>query len=112
MVMGGDIPPLNLMPITWWTGREEGESKEQQRFDGHYPYARRVRHGWIRTGDGVWVSASEDPKQWEVFCEQCGAQEGPPEVQPEAAQKLRGPYSSKHKAEHIAKKHFDEMSHK
>jgi hypothetical protein len=38
------------------------------------------------------------------------AQEGPPETQLEAAQKLRGPYASKHKAEHVAKTHFDDMS--
>jgi hypothetical protein len=110
MVMGGDIPPIASMPITWWTRQQADESQEQQRYDGHYPYARRVRLGWRRTADGVWAHSSEDPKQWEVFCEQCGAEEGPPELQPDAAQKLRGPFSSKHKAEHAAKKHFDEMS--
>jgi hypothetical protein len=112
MVTGGDIPRLASMPITWWTGQQPDESQEQQRFDGHYPFARRVRHGWVRTADGVWVSSSEDPKQWEVFCEQCGVLEGPPEVQSEPSLKLRGPYSSKHKAEHVAKAHFEEMSHK
>jgi hypothetical protein len=110
MAMGGDLNALNTFPITWWTGHQAEESREGQSLDGHYPYARRVRLGWTRTGDGVWVHSSEDPKQWEVFCEQCGAREGPPDVQPEAAQKLRGPYSSKHRAEHVAKRHFDEMS--
>jgi hypothetical protein len=106
MGIGGDLNALNTFPITWWIGQNE-ESEEGPPFDGHYPYARRVRLGWSRTGAGAWVHSSEDPKQWEVFCEQCGAREGPSEVQSEAAQKLRGPYPSKRKAEHVAKTHFE-----
>jgi hypothetical protein len=108
MAMGGDLNALNTFPITWWIGHEESE--EERPFDGHYPYARRVRLGWNRPSDGDWVHSSEDPKQWEVFCEQCGAREGPPEIQPEAARKLRGPYFSKKRAEHVAKQHFEETN--
>jgi|SRR5580704_4254116 hypothetical protein len=109
MTMGGDLNALNTFPITWWIGHPDAESAPEKHRDGHYPYARRVRNGWQRKGDGGWVSSSEDPKLWEVFCEQCGDTDGPPAAQPEPAQTLRGPYPSKHKAEHVATKHFEEM---
>jgi hypothetical protein len=109
MVMGGDLNALNTFPITWWTGRHDEESEPEKHHDGHYPYARRARIGWRRNGDGAWASSAEDPKQWEVFCQQCGDTDGPAAEQPGAVQKLRGPYSSKHKAEHVATKHFEDM---
>jgi hypothetical protein len=73
----------------------------------HYPYARPRRGGWQKQPDGTWKSTIEDPHEWEVICEQCGDKSGRFEDQPEAATELRGPYNSKHKATHIAKKHFD-----
>jgi hypothetical protein len=106
MVMGGDLNALNTFPITWWTGRPDQESEPDNHLEGHYPYARPVRLGWKQQSDGTWVSSSEDRKVWEVFCEQCGDKDGPAERQPEPARTLRGPYASKHKAEHAAKQHF------
>lgn len=110
MTLGGSGSPLSTFSVTWWTGNQADKSDEEHRFDGHYPYTRPLRLGWTRTREGEWVSSSEDPKQWEVFCQQCDAREGPAEVQPEAARRLVGPYPSKHKAEHVAKKHFDETN--
>lgn len=107
MVMGGDLNALNTFPVTWWIGHTDEESETEKHFDGHYPYARRVRLSWRRNAEGVWVSSSEDPKLWEVFCAQCGDTDGPPSAQPEAARTLRGPYHSKHKAEHAATRHFE-----
>ena len=97
-------------PITWWIGRRTDDAEPEEHFDGHYPYTRHVRLGWARNAAGAWQAASEDPHQWEVFCEQCGDTDGPAEVQPESARELRGPYWSKHKAEHVAKHHCDQMT--
>ncbi len=109
MTMGGDLNALSAFPITWWIGHQDAEPDPEKHFDGHYPYARRVRTDWQQKADGGWVSSSEDPKQWEVFCEQCGDTDGPSATQPESAQRLRGPYPSKHKAEHVAARHFEQM---
>jgi hypothetical protein len=43
-----------------------------------------------------------------VLCAECGDTDGPSETQSASVQHLRGPYSSKHKAQHAATKHFDE----
>jgi hypothetical protein len=109
MTMGGDLNALNTFPITWWIGHQDEESEAEKHYDGHFPYARRARTDWQQNADGSWVSSSEDPKEWEVFCEQCGDTGGPRDLQPEAVQTIRGPYSSKHKAEHVATKHFEQM---
>ncbi len=111
MAMGGDINALGTFPITWWIGHRPEDAEQEQRFDGHYPYARHVRLGWGRNSAGVWESSSEDPRLWEVFCAQCGDTDGPADIQPANAKELRGPYSSKHKAEHVAKQHFGQMTH-
>jgi hypothetical protein len=57
--------------------------------------------------NGAWEPTIEDEHKCEVICEQCGDSGDRVEDQPEAAKSLRGPYSSKHKATHVAKKHFD-----
>jgi len=110
--MGGDIPPLSSMPVTWCTGSAARRvtSQQQQRFDGHYPYARHVRHGWIQTGDDVWVSSSVDSKLWEVFCQQCGAPDGPPGVSPRSLSSCADPIAPEHRAEHAVKKLLQGMS--
>ena len=109
MTMGGDLNALNTFPVSWWIGRRDEESEPEKHFDGHFPYARRSRTGWQQKPDGAWVSSSEDPEEWEVFCEQCGDTDGPVERQSEPVRRIRGPYSSKHKAEHVATKHFEHM---
>jgi hypothetical protein len=73
---------------------------------GHYPYARQVRTGWRRDPAGQWTYDGLDDHLWEVFCEQCGDTDGPAEDQEPAVRQLRGPYSSKHRAEHGATRHF------
>jgi hypothetical protein len=73
---------------------------------GHHPFARPVRGNWTKDSAGEWVSGSEDPRQWEVICEECGDKGGPFSVQSETAKARRGPYASKHKAEHAATRHF------
>ena len=109
MTMGGDLNALSTFPITWWIGHQDAESEPKKHGESHYPYARRVRRRWQRQGDGCWVSSSKIPSCGEVFCEQCGDTDGPPAAQPEPAQRIRGPYPSKHEAEHIATKHFEEI---
>jgi hypothetical protein len=74
----------------------------------HFPYARRLCLAWRHDADGHWISHREDKRLWEVFCAECGDTDGPTENQTEPIQRLRGPYSSEHKAKHAAKKHFDE----
>lgn len=74
----------------------------------HFPYARRLRRGWHQDQSGTWISADEDERHWEVFCGECGDTDGPAETQTEGVRRLRGPYSSEHKAKHAATKHFDE----
>jgi hypothetical protein len=74
----------------------------------HFPYARRLRLGWRHDADGHWASEAEDERRWEVFCAECGDTDGPAENQAEPIRHLRGPYSSEHKAKHVAKKHFDD----
>lgn len=72
----------------------------------HYPYARRVRHGWHMDTAGAWAYESLDDQLWEVFCQQCGDTNGPAEDQQPPARRLRGPYRSKHDAQHASNKHF------
>jgi len=74
----------------------------------HFPYARRLRLGWRHDADGRWISDLEDERLWEVLCAECGDTDGPADKQTEQIRHLRGPYSSEHKAKHVAKKHFDE----
>ena len=50
MVMGGDLNALNTFPITWWIGHQDEVSEPDKHFDGHYPYARRLRTGWRQPG--------------------------------------------------------------
>ena len=109
MAMGGDINALSTFPIEWWLGRRTEDQGQGFPAGGHYPYARPVRTGWTRDATGRWVASGEDPHEWEVFCEQCGDADGPADGQPTPAREIRGPYPSKHKAVHAAKKHFDRM---
>ena len=74
-------------------------------FSGHHPYARPVHSGWRRTPAGHWESTSEDDHQWEVVCEECGDTDGPISSQSETVRTLRGPYPTKHRAEHVVKRH-------
>jgi hypothetical protein len=76
--------------------------------NGHHPYARRLRGGWTKDATGRWQPGSEDTHSWEVICEECGDTDGPIETQSVSVRARRRPYSSKHKAEHAATKHFDE----
>jgi hypothetical protein len=74
----------------------------------HFPYARRLRLAWRLEADGFWTFNGEDKRLWEVFCAECGDTDGPAENQTDPIQRLRGPYSSEHKAKHVAEKHYDE----
>jgi hypothetical protein len=82
----------------------------EARSDGHshFPYARRLRTVWHQDADRRWTSDQEDKRLWEVFCAEFGDTDGPAENQSQLIQRLRGPYSSEHKAKHAAKKHFEE----
>lgn len=77
-------------------------------YGGHYPYARPLHLVWQHDASGQWATAAEDPKRWEVFCAECGDTDGPADQQSAAVQRLRGPYSSEHKAKHAATEHFDQ----
>ena len=82
-----------------------GQGSDEHR---HFPDARRLVLGWHRDQGGKWVEGAEDERRWEVFCRECGDTDGPAEAQSETVQRLRGPYPSERKANHAAKKHFDE----
>jgi len=77
---------------------------------GHYPYARPVRHGWRKDASGHWAYDMADEHSWEVFCAQCGDTDGPATDQSPEVQQLRGPYRGKHRAKHVADKHFHAFS--
>ena len=106
MVVGGGTEGLNVFVPDWWLQRPKEPPDESQPDTGHYPYARPLRGGWKQQSDGKWEFTAEDEHKWEVICERCGDRGGRIQDQPEAARRLRGPYSSEHKARHIAKKHF------
>jgi hypothetical protein len=89
-------------------GARMGKAESDDPDPHHYPYPRKVRHGWLRDTEGHWAYQSEDPHNWEVFCVQCGDADGPSEVQVGEARVLRGPFDSEHKAKRIADKHFKE----
>jgi hypothetical protein len=110
MAMGGDVNALNTLGPSWWWGQREDHDSDEGLREGHYPYARHVRSGWQQDSSGKWVPTREDPNLWEVFCAQCGDVDGPAENQSEAVRRLRGPYASKRKAAHVAKRHFYQMS--
>ena len=103
-----DINALSTFPPSWWRGRQPADDAGQPPLGDHFPYARPMRTGWTRNNTGDWVASAEDPHQWEVFCEQCGDTDGPADSQPDRAREIRGPYSSKHKAEHVARRHFED----
>ena len=107
MVVGGGTEGLNVFMPDWWLQKPKEPLDNPQPDTGHYPYARPVRGSWKKQSDGTWKSTVEDTHKWEVICEQCGDGGGPLDVQPDSAKELRGPYASKHKATHVAKKHFE-----
>ncbi len=73
----------------------------------HYPYARRVRHGWHKDAAGAWAYDSLDDQLWEVFCQQCGDTNGPAEDQQQPVRQLRGPYHSKPVAQQASNRHLE-----
>jgi hypothetical protein len=87
-------------PLSW-----PSQQQDTRPSGGHHPYARPVHSGWRRTPEGHWESTSEEDRQWEVVCEECGDTDGPVTMQSENVRILRGPYASRHKAEHSAKLH-------
>lgn len=102
MVAGGfDSGAFNLEMRSLAMDAERASQQEHR----HFPYARRVRHGWTQSPEG-WKWESEDPDLWEVFCAECGDTDGPSENQTAGVQSLRGPYKSHHHARHVASKHF------
>ena len=105
-----DIGALNAFPPEWWPGRREIDPDSGRPDGGHCPYARPLQLHWSRLADGTWTSDSQDLHQRDVFCVQCGDKDGPIAMQVESARLLRGPYSSKHKAVHAAKRHFEVMA--
>lgn len=108
MTVGGGMDGLNAFLPDGWLRRPTDTVDDSPEPDtSHYPYARPLRGGWQKQLDGKWECTIEDQHEWEVICEQCGDRSGRVEDQPESARELRGPYDSKHKATHVAKKHFD-----
>ena len=89
----------------WWLTPPNNSGEDTHPFGGHYPYARPLHGGWEKNPAGHWQSTSEDDRQWEVVCEECGDTDGPIELQSEKVRNLRGPYPTKHQAEHVAKRH-------
>lgn len=77
---------------------------------GHHPYVRHRRVGWSQDRHGDLVPGDVDESHWEVVCVQCGDDEGPPESQSESASGLRGPFTSEHRARHVADRHEAEWN--
>lgn len=105
MVDAGGGGGLDVALTGLWAADPEPSRTGEHR---HFPYARRVRHGWARAVDGHWTWAAEDPRLWEVFCAQCGDADGPAEGQSPEVQRLRGPYPGEHHARRVATRHFRE----
>ncbi len=104
MAVGGDFAfGIRYGALDAAAAAAEADSHEHR----HFPYARPLRLRWRHSADGRWTSDVEDERLWEVFCAECGDTDGPAENQPEPIRHLRGPYSSEHKATHVAKQHFD-----
>lgn len=76
----------------------------------HRPYVRHVRTDWHRDEHGLWDSETWDENSWEVVCAACGDDEGPANEQTVAVRGLRGPYPSRHKAQHAAHHHEREAN--
>jgi len=74
----------------------------------HFPYVRNVPLDWDRDEYERWVPGTLAGSEWEVICVQCGDDEGPAQSQSDTVRNLRGPYSSKHRAEHVARRHAAE----
>jgi len=89
---------------TWWL-TPQNNSGDTHPFGGHHAYARPLHGGWRKNPAGHWQSTTEDDRQWEVVCEECGDTDGPIELQTAKVRSLRGPYPTKHQAEHEAKMH-------
>lgn len=102
--------PFDGIDPLWWLSSQNNPSEDPHTFGGHHPYARPLQSGWSKDAAGHWQSARTDAHSWEVICEECGDKDGPVEMQPDAVKARRGPYSSKHKAEHAATKHFHETN--
>lgn len=99
----------NLMiPGGTWLPRQHDNSAPP--VFGHHPYARPLQSGWDKDAAGHWNSSGTDAHSWEVICPECGDTDGPIEEQPDAVKARRGPFASKHKAEHAATKHFNETN--
>ena len=89
----------------WWLTPPNNSGQDTHPLSGHCPYARPLHGGWKKNPAGHWQSTSEDDSKWEVVCEECGDTDGPIELQTEKVRSLRGPYPTKHQAEHVAKIH-------
>jgi len=76
----------------------------------HLPGVRHLRVGWRTDAHGQWVADAIDESQWEVVCVQCGDDDGPADRLLPDVRTLRGPYPSRHRAEHAARRHEREMS--
>ncbi len=73
----------------------------------HTPYVRSLRN-WRQDDLGRWVSTEATEELWEIVCAQCGDDQGPVDRQMAAVRSLRGPYSSRDRAEHVARRHVME----
>ena len=88
----------------WRVLRQLEESKRVHR---HFPVARPIYGKWYRDSDGNWAWDLRDHRKWEVVCKECGDTDGPAELQPPAAQVLRGPFRSKRLALRVENEHFE-----
>lgn len=77
----------------WGSQRMADEVYGAQTADsqGHFPYARPLQLDWELTPTG-YRARGRDPERAEVVCAGCGDEDGPSEVQPGPARRLRGPY--------------------
>jgi hypothetical protein len=105
-----EVDALSAFPPSWWRRREAADSEESQPGGGHRPHVRTARSSWRQDASGQWESDAEEAHLWEVFCQQCGDTDGPVDIQPEAARRLRGPYPSMRRAGRAAVKHLKEYA--
>jgi hypothetical protein len=109
MTAGGDFSlNFRLEAVEAEVTAEMGSGGSAGADHHHYPYARQVRLNWHQDADGKWAYAGVDDHLWEVVCQQCGDTDGPAEHQASEVRKLRGPHRSKHRAKHVAGKHYEE----
>lgn len=94
-MIGGDAPEPGLI------GKVGGVP--------HTPYVRLVILSGHQDKYGQLVPELVDERSWELICRECGDNEDLANAQSQAVRSLRGPYPTKHKAEHLARRHAQQF---